>query len=200
MSSLSLLKNHSLNNQPSKQEAEKAVETLLKWVGENPDRDGLKDTPKRVIKAYEEIFSGYLHDPKDVLDCEFSETSDYDDIILVKDINFYSYCEHHIMPIIGKAHVAYIPRKNVVGISKLVRVVEVFSKRLQIQERLTAQIADAIHSTLDPIGTAVVIEAQHLCMSARGIQKTGTTLQTKKFLGSFETDPSKKNDFLQLIK
>lgn len=153
---------------PTRAEAEAAIRTILRWVGEDPTREGLRDTPSRVVRSYEEFFEGYSKDPRDILARTFSEVNGYDEMIVLKDIRFESYCEHHMVPIIGKAHVAYLPRMRVVGISKLARLVDAFSKRLQIQEKLTAQIADTIEEVLQPLGVAVILEAAHQCMSTRG--------------------------------
>lgn len=184
---------------PTRQEAEAAVETLLRWVGEDTEREGLKDTPARVVRSYEEFFSGYDMDPEDVLKRTFSETNDYDEMIVLKGIRVESYCEHHMVPIIGTAHVAYIPRKRVVGISKLARVVDIYAKRLQIQEKLTAQIADAINRVLEPKGVGVIIEAGHQCMTTRGVHKHGVLMQTSRMLGLFRSDTRTREEFLQLV-
>ncbi len=184
---------------PSRPEAEAAVRTLLRWAGENPDREGLVGTPDRVVRAYEEFFSGYDQDPEEILHRTFEETDGYDEMVLLRDIRLESHCEHHMVPIIGKAHVAYLPAKRVVGISKLARVVEVFSKRLQIQEKLTAQIANAINDVLQPKGVAVVIEAAHQCMTTRGVHKPGVTMVTSRMLGAFRDDPATRREFMSLI-
>ncbi len=180
--------------QPTRKQAEQAVRTLIKWAGEDPGREGLKDTPKRVVKSYEELFSGYKDDPEEILSRTFSETEGYDEMVVLRDIAIESYCEHHMLPIIGKAHVAYI-----VGISKLARVVNIYAKRLQIQEKLTAQIANAINVTLQPKGVAVVIEATHQCMSTRGVRKSGAIMQTSHMLGVFREDKRTREEFLHLI-
>ncbi|HVO16812.1 MAG TPA: GTP cyclohydrolase I FolE, partial [Alphaproteobacteria bacterium] len=156
---------------PTREQAEEAVRTLIRWAGDDPQREGLRDTPRRVAKAYEEFFAGYQVDAEDILRRTFSETNGYDEMVVLRDIRFESHCEHHIAPIIGKAHIAYMPDKRVIGISKLARLVEVFSKRLQIQEKMTAQIANAIHDVLQPKGVAVVVEGAHQCMTTRGIHK-----------------------------
>lgn len=184
---------------PTRQQAEEAVRTLIKWAGEDPDREGLKDTPKRVVKSYEELFSGYNLDPVEILKRTFSETEGYDEMVVLRDIRIESYCEHHMLPIIGKAHIAYIPTHRVVGISKLARVADIYSKRLQIQEKLTAQIANAINTTLQPKGVAVVIEAVHQCMSTRGVHKPGTIMQTSHMLGVFRDDKRTREEFMHLI-
>ncbi|HRJ61798.1 MAG TPA: GTP cyclohydrolase I FolE [Azospirillaceae bacterium] len=184
---------------PSRAEAEAAVRTLLRWAGDDPDREGLVGTPERVARAYEEFFSGYNVDPIDLLQRTFEEVEGYDEMVVLRDIRIESYCEHHVVPIIGKAHVAYLPKSRVVGISKLARVVETYAKRLQIQEKMTAQIANTIDEVLQPHGVAVVIEAQHQCMTTRGIRKPGVTMVTSRMLGSFRTDPSTRREFLAMI-
>lgn len=188
------------HKRPSREEAEEAVRTLLRWAGDDPDREGLKDTPKRVVKSYEEFFKGYDTDPEALLSRTFEEVHGYDEIISLRDIRLESYCEHHIVPIIGKAHIAYLPDKRVVGISKLARVVDLFSKRLQIQEKLTSQIAHTINDVLKPKGVAVVIEANHMCMSTRGVHKTDVIMQTSHLLGCFRDDRSARQEFFSLIK
>ncbi len=187
------------SQKPSRAEAEAAVKTLLRWVGENPEREGLKDTPSRVVKSYLEFFKGYEQDPEDVLKRTFSETNDYDEMIVLKGIRLESYCEHHMVPIIGTAHVAYLPNKRVVGISKLARVVDIYAKRLQIQEKLTAQIADAIDRVLEPKGVGVIIEAGHQCMTTRGVHKHGVLMQTSRMLGLFRSDRRTRDEFLTLV-
>ncbi len=184
---------------PSREEAEEAVRTLLKWVGEDINREGLVDTPKRVVKAYEELFGGYNHDPSDVLGRTFEEVAGYNDIVLVKDIQFHSYCEHHMVPIIGKAHVAYLPDERVLGLSKIARVVDIFAHRLQTQETMTAQVATSIDETLAPLGVAVMIEAEHMCMAMRGIRKQGSTTLTTRFTGEFEK-PENQYRFLEMLR
>lgn len=184
---------------PSQEEAEAAVRVLLRLAGENPAREGLRDTPKRVVKAYKELFGGYATDPVAMLQRTFEEVDGYDEMVLLRDIRLESYCEHHMVPIIGRAHVAYLPRNRVVGISKLARVVDAFSKRLQIQERLTVQIADTIDHVLQPLGVAVVIEAGHQCMSTRGVHKPGVSMVTSRMLGAFRSDPQTRREFLDLI-
>lgn len=186
-------------DRPTRSEAEAAVRTLLRWAGDDPDREGLIGTPERVVRAYEEWFSGYHDDPVDILQRTFEETNGYDEIVLLRDIRFESYCEHHIAPIIGKAHVAYLPRTRVVGISKLARIVEVYAKRLQIQEKMTAQIANTLDEVLMPHGVAVVIEATHQCMTTRGVRKVGVVMVTSRMLGAFRTDPSTRREFLTMI-
>jgi GTP cyclohydrolase I len=185
---------------PSNAEAEKAVRTLISFVGENPDREGLLDTPKRVVKAYRDWYAGYDQDPRDFLSKTFSETGGYDEIIMLKDIRVESHCEHHMAPFIGSAHVAYLPNKRVVGISKLARVTRIFSKRMQVQEKLTAEIANCLQDVLKPRGVAVVIEAQHECMTTRGINEPGISMVTSQLLGKFRTDPSTRKEFYSMIK
>lgn len=183
---------------PTREEAEAAVRTLIRWAGDDPAREGLRGTPDRVVRAYEEFFAGYGEDPEQILSRTFEETDGYDELVLLKDIRLESHCEHHMVPIIGRAHVGYLPNRRVVGISKLARVVEVFSKRLQIQEALTAQIADTIQAVLQPKGVAVIIEAGHQCMSTRGVHKTGVTMVTSRMLGVFRDDPITRREFLSL--
>jgi len=187
------------NQNISDQEAEEAIEILIRWIGEDPEREGLKSTPKRVVRAYKEYFQGYKEDPAKHLTKTFTEIEDYDDMIIEKDISIRSHCEHHMAPIIGVAHVAYIPSKKVVGLSKLARVVEAFSKRLQTQERLTMQIAKTIMHVLQPRGVAVTIDAMHQCMTSRGIKKEKTTTVTNYFLGAFKEDLSFQNRYLRYI-
>ena len=183
----------------SDQKAEEAIETIIKWIGEDPEREGLKSTPKRVIKAYKEYFKGYRDDPEKYLTKTFTEIEGYDDMIIEKDISIRSHCEHHMAPIIGVAHIAYIPAKKVVGLSKLARVAEVFSKRLQTQERLTMQIAKTIMDVLQPRGVAVTIDAVHQCMTSRGVKKETTTTITNYFLGAFKGDLGFQNRYLRYI-
>lgn len=186
------------DERPSREEAEAAVLTLLKWIGDDPAREGLRETPARVVKAYEEMFGGYETDPSDVLGRTFEEVAGYDDIVLVKDIDFHSHCEHHMVPIIGKAHVAYLPHDRVLGLSKIVRVVDIFARRLQTQEAMTSQIATAIDDALAPRGVAVMLEAEHMCMAMRGVRKNGSTTVTTRFTGSFE-DPAWQSRFTDLV-
>ena len=188
------------NTKPTRQEAEAAVKTLLSFVGEDANRPGLLETPKRVVKAYEDWFAGYNDDPKEVLKKTFDELEGYDEIIMLRDIRIESHCEHHIVPILGKAHIGYLPSGRVVGISKLARVVEVFAKRLQIQETLTAQIAETIQTTLQPRGVGVVIEAAHQCMTTRGVRKPGVSMVTSHMLGSFRDDPITRQEFHSIIR
>lgn len=184
---------------PSREEALKAVETLLRWAGDDPTREGLRGTPDRVVKSYTEFFEGYAVDPLEVLERTFEEVEGYDEMVLLRDIRFESHCEHHMAPIIGRAHVAYMPDNRVVGISKLARVVEAYAKRLQIQEKMTAQIANIINDVLKPKGVAVVIEATHHCMTTRGIHKPGTSMVTSRMLGMFRTNASTRREFLSLV-
>ena len=185
---------------PSKAEAEEAVKTLIKWAGDDPDREGLRETPSRVVRSFAEFFSGYHLDPDEVLMKTFAETGGYDEMVLIRDIDVESHCEHHMVPINGKAHVAYIPDRRVVGISKLARVVEIFSKRLQIQEKMTVDIAETIDRVLKPQGVAVVIEASHQCMTTRGVHKPGADTVTSHMLGAFRNDPSTRREFLAMIR
>ncbi len=191
------------NNQNSKKisdkEAEEAFKTILSWMGEDPNREGLLETPKRVVKAFKEYFKGYKEDPIQVLDKTFGDVDGYDDMVIQKNISVQSHCEHHMAPIIGKAHVAYIPNERVVGLSKLARVVEVFSKRLQTQERLTMQIANTLMQSLDAKGVAVTIDSTHQCMTMRGIKKEQATTVTNYYLGQFKEDLSYQNRYLRLI-
>lgn len=188
------------NSKPSYEEALKAVETLISYVGEDVLREGLLETPKRVVKSYEELFSGYNKDPKAILSKTFEDVEGYDEMIIVKNIRFESHCEHHMLPIIGKAHVAYIPKSRVVGISKLARVVDVYAKRLQTQERMTAQVADAIWEVLEPKGVGVVIEAVHQCMSMRGVHKPESATVTSRMVGLFRSDSRTRSEFMDLLK
>jgi GTP cyclohydrolase I len=184
---------------PSRAEAEEAVRTLLRWAGDDPSREGLAETPARVARAFDEFFAGYAIDPGLLLARTFEEVDGYDEMVLLRDIRFESYCEHHMVPIIGKVHVAYLPRHRVVGISKLARVIEVFAKRLQIQEKMTAQIANTIDEVLQPEGVAVVIEGEHQCMTTRGVHKPGVGMITSRMLGAFRTNPSTRQEFLSLV-
>jgi GTP cyclohydrolase IA len=185
---------------PTREEAEAAVRTLLRWAGDDPTREGLIDTPKRVVQAYEEFFRGYRDDPHDALRRVFQEVGGYDDMIVVRDIGFTSHCEHHLVPFVGKAHIAYFPAEGVVGLSKLARVVDIYAKRLQTQEALTAQVTAAIEAALRPRGIAVMMEAEHLCMSMRGVQKRGATTITTRFTGVFRDSPSDQARFLSLVQ
>ncbi|WP_262312724.1 GTP cyclohydrolase I FolE [Acidiphilium sp. AL] len=184
---------------PSRAEAEAAIRTLIRWAGDDPAREGLQDTPARVARAYEEFFRGYAEDPEDILTRTFEEIEGYDEMIVLRDIRLESHCEHHMVPIVGVAHVGYLPDKRVVGISKLARVVDAYAKRLQIQEKLTAQIANTINDVLQPRGVAVVIEAGHECMSTRGVHKTGVAMVTSRMLGAFRDNPSTRREFLAMI-
>ncbi|WP_242102008.1 GTP cyclohydrolase I FolE [Lysobacter sp. M2-1] len=187
------------NDKPSRELAEEAVRVLLRWAGEDPAREGLLDTPSRVVKAYNDWFSGYNDDPRDYLQRTFEEVAGYDELIVLRDIEFESHCEHHMAPIIGKAHVGYLPDGKVVGISKLARVVETYARRFQVQEKLTAEIATAIQDVLNPRGVGVVVEAAHECMTTRGIHKRGVSMVTSKMLGSFRDDARTRAEFLQFI-
>src|ERR1041384_6321707 len=184
---------------PTREEAEAAIRIMLRWAGDDPDREGLRETPERVVKAFEEWFSGYRQDPDAYMRRTFEEVEGYDDMIVLKDIRFESHCEHHLAPIIGKAHVAYLPTNKVVGISKLARVVETFARRLQVQEKMNAQIAQCIQKVLEPKGVAVVIEATHQCMTTRGVHKTGVTMVTSTMLGEFRKNPLTRREFLTII-
>ncbi|ASY62716.1 GTP cyclohydrolase I type 1 [Sinorhizobium sojae CCBAU 05684] len=188
------------SDRPTQKEAEEAVRVLLRWAGEDPTREGLRDTPQRVVKSYREIFGGYDLVAEDVLGRTFEEVSGYDDIVLEKDIPFYSHCEHHMVPIIGKAHVAYLPNGRVLGLSKIARAVDIYARRLQTQEAMTAQIARAIDETLAPRGVAVMIEAEHLCMAMRGVKKHGATTLTTTFTGAFKTEPAEQARFMTLLR
>ena len=188
------------SGRPTQKEAEDAVRVLLRWAGEDPQREGLLDTPARVAKSYRELFSGYELAAEDVLGRTFEEVAGYDDMVLVKDIPFYSHCEHHMVPIIGKAHVAYLPNGRVLGLSKIARVVDIYGRRLQTQESMTAQIAKAIDESLAPRGVAVMIEAEHICMAMRGVQKQGSTTLTTTFTGTFQTEPAEQVRFMTMIR
>lgn len=185
---------------PTQKEAEEAVRTLLRYIGDNPDREGLKDTPRRVVKSYAELYGGYQNDPEEVLGRTFEEVAGYDDIVLVKDIPFFSHCEHHMVPIIGKAHVAYLPDGRVLGLSKIARTIDIFARRLQTQETMTAQIANAIDEILQPKGVAVLIEADHMCMAMRGVQKIGSSTMTTTFTGTFKHDPREQARFMSMLR
>jgi GTP cyclohydrolase IA len=185
---------------PTRDEAMEAVRTLLRWAGDNPAREGLLDTPKRVVKAYEELFKGYDENPDEILNKVFKEVDGYDDMVLVRDIPFYSHCEHHMVPFVGKAHIAYYPSDGVVGLSKLARLVDVYGRRLQTQETMTAQIINAMNSALQPRGVAVLVEAEHMCMSMRGVQKHGSSTITTQFSGVFRDDPQEQVKFFTLVR
>ena len=184
---------------PSRDEAIAAVRTLIRWAGDDPDREGLVETPDRVIRSYDEFFSGYHQDPTEILAKTFSEVDGYDEMIVMNDIRFESHCEHHMVPIIGRAHIGYLPDRRVVGISKLARLVEVYARRLQIQEKMTVQIADTLQQVLQPKGVAVVVEAAHQCMTTRGVHKPGAALVTSRMLGAFRKDPATRREFLAII-
>ncbi len=184
---------------PTREEAEEAVRTLIRWAGDDPAREGLLDTPSRVVRSYDEFFAGYRSDPADILARTFSEVGGYDEMIVMNDIRFESHCEHHMAPIIGKVHIGYLPDQRVVGISKLARLVDVFAKRLQIQEKMTADIADTLQRVLQPRGVAVVIEASHQCMTTRGVHKPGTSLVTSRMLGAFRENPATRREFLGML-
>ncbi|MDE2131118.1 MAG: GTP cyclohydrolase I FolE [Betaproteobacteria bacterium] len=184
----------------TREQAEDAIRTLLRWAGDDPAREGLRDTPRRVAKAYKEWFAGYAQDPTAYLARTFEEVAGYDEIIVLRNIEFESHCEHHMAPIIGRVHVGYLPRSRVVGISKLARVVDAYAKRLQVQEKMTAQIAQCIHDTLQPIGVGVVIEASHECMTTRGVHKRGVSMVTSTLLGSFREDHRTRDEFMRLMR
>jgi GTP cyclohydrolase I len=186
-------------NRPSRGEAESAVRTLIRWAGDDPDREGLLGTPSRVARAYEEWFAGYDEDPRDYLKRTFEEVAGYDEIVLLRDVRFVSHCEHHMAPIIGRVHIAYLPRNRVVGISKLIRLVDAFAKRLQVQEKMTAEIASCLDSVLRPHGVAVVVEGAHECMTTRGVRRTDVTMVTSRMLGVFRDQPQTREEFLSAI-
>lgn len=188
------------DDRPTQKEAEEAVRVLLRWAGDDPEREGLLDTPARVAKSYREIFAGYDMSPEEVLGRTFEEVAGYDDMVLVRDIPFYSHCEHHMVPIVGKAHVAYLPDGRVLGLSKIARVVEIYGRRLQTQEAMTAQIATAIDDTLRPRGVAIMLEAEHMCMAMRGVQKQGSTTLTTTFTGAFKADPAEQARFITMVR
>lgn len=185
---------------PTREAAEAAVRTLIEWTGDDPDRDGLLGTPGRVVRAYEEFYAGYEEDPAAILERTFAETAGYDEIVMLRDIRLESHCEHHMVPTIGRAHVAYLPQGRVVGISKLARPVEIYAKRLQIQEVLTAQIADTINDVLKPKGVAIIIAAAHQCMTTRGVKKPGTVTKTSRMLGCFRTDPATRSEVMAILQ
>jgi len=185
---------------PTREEAEGAVRVLLRWAGDDPDREGLRETPRRVVKAYEEIFSGYSQDPREVLERIFAEVEGYDDLVMVRDIPFVSHCEHHVAPFVGRAHIAYYPTGGVVGLSKLARLVDVFAKRLQTQEAMTALIANTLEQELNPRGVAVLVEAQHMCMSMRGVLKQGAETVTVQFSGAFRDNAAEQAHFYTLLR
>lgn len=185
---------------PTREAAEAAAKTLLAWIGDNPNREGLIDTPRRVVKAFEEVFGGYRENPEDVLDRTFGEIGNFDDIVVVRKIPFYSFCEHHMFPMIGHAHVAYMPIERVVGLSKIARVIDMYARRLQTQEHLTSQILTAIDENLKPRGVAVMIEAEHMCMAMRGVQRQGVSTVTTQFTGVFRDDPAEQVRFFTLVR
>ena len=190
----------SAEHRPSREEAEKAVEVLLRWAGDDPSREGLVDTPARVVRAYEEFFSGYQEDPEDMLVRTFEEVEGYDDMVMLRGIDLQSHCEHHMVPILGQAHIAYLPDQRVVGISKLARVLDSFGRRLQTQETMTAQVANAIQNALKPKGVAILVDAQHQCMTTRGVKKQGVSMVTTRFTGQFKDDADLRDRFYQHIK
>ena len=199
MKKVSQKKITTIRNKPSRKQAEEAVKTLIKWAGDNPEREGLQETPKRVVNSYKEFFSGYDSKPEQILSKTFDEVEGYDEMVIVRDIAIESHCEHHMVPFIGTAHIGYIPNKRIVGISKLARIADVFAKRLQTQEIMTAQIADTINEVLKPKGVAVVIDAQHQCMTTRGTHKTESSTITSRMLGLFRTNSNTRNEFMNLI-
>jgi GTP cyclohydrolase IA len=186
-------------NRPSREEAESAVRTLIRWAGDDPDREGLLGTPARVARAYEEWFAGYDEDPRDYLKRTFEEVAGYDEIVLLRDVRFVSHCEHHMAPIIGRVHIAYLPRNRVVGISKLIRLVDAYAKRLQVQEKMTAEIASCLDNVLKPHGVAVVVEGTHECMTTRGVRRSDVTMVTSRMLGVFRDQPQTRQEFLSAI-
>jgi len=188
------------DRRPTREEAEEAVRTLIAWLGDDPSREGLLDTPRRVVSAYEELYSGYAQDPAALLSRTFKDVGGYQDMVLVRDIPFYSHCEHHMLPFYGNVHIAYYPSDGVVGLSKLARVVEAYGRRLQTQETMTAQIAEALEETLGPRGVAVMIEAEHMCMSMRGVQKHGASTMTSRFTGLFHEEAAEREKFLNLVR
>jgi GTP cyclohydrolase IA len=193
------LQNEVIFDRPSKDEAEDAVRTLIRWAGDDPTREGMLDTPGRVVKSYLEYFSGYSMDARSILSRTFEEVDGYDEIVALKDIRFESHCEHHMVPIVGTVHLAYLPSRRVVGISKLVRVVEAYSRRFTIQEKMTSQIANAIQEVLKPKGVAVLVQASHQCMTTRGVHKPGVSMITSQMIGAFRTDPQTRMEFLSLM-
>ena len=199
MKKVSQKKVTTIRNKPSRKQAEEAVKTLIKWAGDNPEREGLIETPKRVVNSYKEFFSGYDSKPEQILSKTFDEVEGYDEMVIVRDITIESHCEHHMVPFIGIAHIGYIPDKRIVGISKLARIADVFAKRLQTQEIMTAQIADTINEVLKPKGVAVVIDAQHQCMTTRGTHKTESSTITSRMLGLFRTNSNTRSEFMTLI-
>tara|TARA_B100000378_G_scaffold207613_1_gene170743 strand:+ start:208 stop:831 length:624 start_codon:yes stop_codon:yes gene_type:complete len=200
MSKIEKIKNlEKIKNKPTKEEAKEAVKTLIKWAGDDPTREGLLETPNRVARSYQDFFSGYDEDPREILSKKFREVEGYDEMIVLKDIRLESHCEHHMVPFIGKAHVGYLPKNKIVGLSKLARVVELFSKRLQIQEKLTAQIANTIDEILKPKGVGVIIEASHLCIATRGVRKETSRMVTSRMLGLFRDNSDTRREFMDII-
>jgi GTP cyclohydrolase I len=197
---LSSERTNALARRPRKEEAEAAIRTLIAYAGDDPDREGLAGTPERVARSFDEFYAGYFEDPVAILQRTFEEIEGYDEMVLLRDIPFVSHCEHHLAPIIGRAHVGYLPRSRVVGISKLARVVETFARRLQIQEKMTSQIANTIQQVLDPLGVGVVIEAEHHCMTTRGVNKAGVTMTTSTLLGAFRDNPETRREFQRLAR
>ncbi len=195
-----VLSSAEVRRKPTREEAEAAVRTLIRWAGDDPEREGLLDTPKRVAKAFEQFYAGYGQDPATVLSTVFEEVEGYGDIVLVRDIDFHTHCEHHMVPFFGKAHIAYYPSKGVIGLSKLARLVEIYARRLQTQETMTAQIAEALDDALRPRGVAVMLEAEHMCMSMRGVQKIGASTITTQFTGVFKDEPAEQVRFLTLVR
>jgi GTP cyclohydrolase I len=202
MKSSRRLKTHTRNEsaRPSRAAAENAVRTLIQWAGDDPRREGLRSTPARVVRAYEEWFAGYFENPREYLQRTFEEVAGYDEMVLLRDIRFESHCEHHIAPIIGRVHIGYLPRKRVVGISKLVRLVDVYAKRMQVQEKMTAEIAACLNSVLKPAGVAVVVEGAHECMTTRGVHRSDVTMVTSRMLGVFRTNFKTRQEFFAAIK
>ena len=187
-------------DRPSREQAEAAARVLIEWIGDNPNREGLLETPERLVRAFEDFFVGYRQKPEDVLDRTFGEIGTFDDMVLVRDIPFFSYCEHHMFPIVGKAHLAYFPNERVVGLSKIARVLDMYARRLQTQEHLTSQVISSIDENLKPRGIALMVEAEHMCMAMRGVQKTGTSTVTTQFTGVFRDDPSEQVRFITLVR
>lgn len=193
-------KEASTERRPSREEAEAAVRTLIAWAGDDPTREGLLDTPKRVVRAYEELYSGYRIGPETILDRTFGEIGNFDDMVMVRDIEFHSHCEHHMVPFVGKAHIAYFPVERVVGLSKIARIVDIYARRLQTQEHLTSQIITAMDEILKPRGVAVLVEAEHMCMAMRGVRKQGASTVTTQFTGVFRDDPQEQVRFMSLLR
>ncbi|UOK69928.1 GTP cyclohydrolase I FolE [Ancylobacter polymorphus] len=193
-------KEASTERRPSREEAEAAVRTLIAWAGDDPTREGLLDTPKRVVRAYEELYSGYRVGPEAILDRTFGEIGNFDDMVMVRDIEFHSHCEHHMVPFVGKAHIAYFPVERVVGLSKIARIVDIYARRLQTQEHLTSQIITAMDEILKPRGVAVLVEAEHMCMAMRGVRKQGASTVTTQFTGVFRDDPQEQVRFMSLLR